>query len=76
MAQPLSGQSVHKAWFPFLAYATTDTVLWRKGEVLLVVVSRFFKFDSDNSVRFDSTPTDSTCAAIYRTRGLLLLAAQ
>jgi hypothetical protein len=76
MAQPLSGQSVHKAWFPFLAYATTDTVLWRKGEVLLVVVSRFFKFDSDNSVRFDSTLTDSTCAAIYRTRGLLLLAAQ
>ena len=76
MAQPLSGQAVHKAWFPFLAYATTDTVLWRKGEVLLVVVSRFFKFDSDNAVRFDGTLTDSTCAAIYRTRGLLLLASQ
>ena len=76
MAQPLSGQAVHKAWFPFLAYATTDTVLWRKGEVLLVVVSRFFKFDADNSVRFDGTPGDATCAAIYRTRGLLLLAAQ
>lgn len=76
MAQPLSGQAIHKAWFPFLAYATTDTVLWRKGEVLLVVVSRFFKFDSDNAVRFDGTPSDSTCAAIYRTRGLLLLASQ
>jgi len=76
MAQPLSGQAVHKAWFPFLAYATTDTVLWRKGEVLLVVVSRFFKFDADNSVRFDGTPSDTTCAAIYRTRGLLLLASQ
>lgn len=76
MAQPLSGQATHKAWFPFLARATTDTVLWRKDEVLLVVVSRFFKFDSDNSVRFDGSLTDSTCAAIYRTRGLLLLAAQ
>jgi hypothetical protein len=76
MAQPLSGQAVHKAWFPFLAYATTDTVLWRKGEVLLVVVSRFFKFDADNAVRFDGTLSDTTCAAIYRTRGLLLLASQ
>ncbi len=56
--------------------ATTDTVLWRKGEVLLVVVSRFFKFDADNAVRFDGTPSDPTCAAIYRTRGLLLLASQ
>jgi len=76
MAQPLSGGAIHKAWFPFLAYATTDTVLWRKNEVLLVVVSRFFKFDSSNAVVFTGAPGEPTCVGIYRTRGLLLLASK
>jgi hypothetical protein len=75
MAQPLSGGAIHKAWFPFLAYATSDTVLWRKNEVLLLVVSRFFKFDSSNAVVFTGAPGEPTCVALYRTRGLLLVAA-
>lgn len=72
MAQPLSGPSTHKVYFPFLAVASEDSVLYRKNEVLLVVVSRFAILDSDNVVRF--TDVDNrTCAAIYRTMGLLLL---
>ena len=75
MAQPLSGVATHKVWFPFLAQATVDTVYFRKGEVLLVVVSRYALLDGDNVVRFTSTDNE-TCAAVYRTRGLLLLASE
>ena len=75
MSQPLSGPVTHKVWFPFLAVATSDSTLWRKGEVLLVVVSRFGKLDSENTVAFlDSS--NRTCAAIYRTNGLLILASE
>ncbi len=72
-SQPLSGASAHKVWLPFLARADADSVLFRKGEVLLIVVSRFGLLDSDNVVRFTDT-NNETCAAVYRTRGLLILA--
>jgi hypothetical protein len=75
MAQPLSGLATHKVWFPFLAQATADNVYFRKGEVLLVVVSRYALLDGDNVVRFTDTDNES-CAAVYRTRGLLLLASE
>ena len=75
MAQPLSGVATHKVWFPFLAQATEDNVYFRKGEVLLVVVSRYAVLDGDNVVRFTDTDNES-CAAVYRTRGLLLLASE
>ena len=72
-AQALSNVARHKAFFPFLARATEDSVLFRKNEVLLVVVSRFAELDDENTVRFTDTD-NTTCAAIYRTRGLLLIA--
>jgi len=75
MAQPLSGPVNHKVWFPFLARANADGVLWRAGEVLLVVVSRYGNLDSDNTIRFTDTD-NKTCAAIYRTRGLFILASE
>ena len=75
MSQPLSGVATHKVWFPFLAQASADNVFFRKGEVLLVVVSRYALLDGDNVVRFVDGGTD-TCAAVYRTRGLLLLASE
>jgi hypothetical protein len=76
MAQPLSGPSVHKVWLPFLAYATDDSVLWRKNEVLLIVLTRYAELDQNNTVQFIDTAPQTTSAAIYRTRGLLLLANQ
>jgi hypothetical protein len=76
MAQPLSGPSVHKVWLPFLAYATNASVLWRKNEVLLIVLTRYAELDQNNTVQFIDTAPQTTSAAIYRTRGLLLLANQ
>lgn len=73
--QPLSGVQTHKAWFPFLAKATSDSVLYRKGEVLLIVVSRFAYLENNNLVGF-SDLGNTTCAALYRTRGCLLLASE
>ena len=75
MAQPLSGVVTHKVFFPFLARASADNVLFRKNEILLIVVSRFAVLDGDNVVRFTDTNNES-CAAVYRTRGLLLLASE
>ena len=75
MAQPLSGVATHKVWLPFLAQASEDSVFFRRGEVLLVVVSRYALLDGDNVVRFTDTD-NATCAAVYRTRGLLLLATE
>jgi hypothetical protein len=72
-AQNLSNPARHKVFMPFLARATVDTVLYRKGEVLLVVLSRFAELDDENTIRFLDTD-NRTAAAIYRTRGLLLVA--
>ena len=52
-----------------------DNVYFRKDEVLLVVVSRFAALDGDNVVRFTDSGNE-TCAAVYRTSGLLLLASE
>ena len=72
MSQPLSGVARHKVFAPFLVRATADSVLFRKNEVLLVVVSRFAELDADNTVVF--TDVDNRSAvAVYRTRNLLLL---
>jgi len=70
-AQNLSNVSRHKVFTPFLAKATTDTVLYRKGEILLVVLSRFAELDDENTIRFTDTDNRSA-AALYRTRSLLL----
>lgn len=75
MAQPLSSVATHKVWFPFLAQSTSDNVYFRKGEVLLVVVSRFAKLDGNNTVVFSDSSNES-CAAVYRTNGLLILASE
>jgi hypothetical protein len=75
MAQPLSGVAAHKVFFPFLARSADDNVYFRKDEVLLIVVSRFAILDGDNVVRFTDS-NNETCAAVYRTRGLLLMASE
>lgn len=80
LSQPMFGAVRHKVLFPFLARATETIagtnggVLYRKDEVLLIVVSRFAKLDAENNVRFTDPVADNrTCAALYRTRNLLLL---
>lgn len=77
--QPLYGATRHKTFTPFLARATEDVpgvnggLLFRKSELLLVVLSRFAELDDENTVRFvDPAASNRTLAAVYRTRNLLL----
>lgn len=74
-AQPLSNATRHKVWVPFLAVATSDSTLWRKNEILLIVVTRFAELDEENTVRFVTT-SNTTCAGIYRTGGHLMIASE
>lgn len=71
-AQPLSAPTRHKVFTPMLVAATEDNLLFRKGEVLLLVLSRFAELDGDNVVEFTDTDNRSA-AAVYRTRDLLVL---
>ena len=79
LAQHLSGAVRHKCFTPFLARAAEDVtgvaggLLFRKSELLLIVLSRFAKLDDENNVRFEDPIADNrTLAAVYRTRNLLL----
>jgi hypothetical protein len=77
MAQPMSNLVTHKSWMPFLARATEDSTLWRKDEVILLVVSRYGLLDDVNGVAFaDTVANNTTCVALYRTQGILLLASE
>jgi hypothetical protein len=58
-----------------LARASADSTLYRKGEVLLIVVSRFALLQNNNLVAFTDS-SNTACAALYRTRGCLLLASE
>jgi len=80
MSQPLSGATRHKVFTPFLARIVEDQpgveggLLFRRNEVVLVVLSRFAELDDENTVRFiDPTSSNRTAAGIYRTRNLLLI---
>lgn len=78
LAQPLTGATRHKAFVPFMARAIEDVtgqeggIIFRKGELLLMVVSRYAKLDTENNVLFESGRDDTT-VAVYRTKNLLLV---
>ncbi|MBD3261956.1 MAG: hypothetical protein GF334_09900 [Candidatus Altiarchaeales archaeon] len=72
-AQPLSGAVRHKVFLPFLARAKEETTLFRKNEVLLIVLTRWAEKDDENVIRFADTDNRS-CAALYRTKRLLIVA--
>jgi hypothetical protein len=78
LSQPLHGSTRHKVMVPFLAKAIEDVpgaddgVLYRKGELLLVVLTRFAEMDDENNVRFLDL-NNRAAAALYRTRNLLLV---
>ena len=76
MAQPLSGAARHKVFTTVLARSTQRTLLFRKGELLLIVIARSAELDSNNKVILaDSAPSFSfTVASVYRTKNLLLTA--
>jgi len=78
-SQPLFGATRHKCFVPFLARAVEDVsgvaggLLFRKSELLLVMLSRFAELDDENTVRFvDPIANNRMSVAVYRTRNLLL----
>jgi hypothetical protein len=70
-AQPLTGVTRHKAFTAALARATTDTALYRAGEVLLLVFGEFLSLSDQNAVVFPTTNTRSN-VAVYRTTNLFV----
>lgn len=72
MAQPLSNPVRHKVFTPILVRALESCPLFRAGEVLLVVLSRWSALDSLNSTEM-ATSNNRGCAAIYRTKNLWVL---
>jgi len=76
MTQPLSGAVRHKVFTTILARSKQRTLLFREGELLLVVFSRFAELDADNKMVLADPTVGSimNVAAVYRTRNLLLTA--
>jgi hypothetical protein len=66
-------------FFPLLAriveevHATNGNgLLFRKNEIVLMVLVRTAVLDDENNVRFTDA-SNTTCAALYRTRNMLLV---
>jgi len=72
IAQPLFGPTRHKVFQSMLVRSAVDTLLFRRGELILMVISRFAELDQDNKLAFTDSPSIRTAAALYRTRNLLL----
>jgi hypothetical protein len=77
MGQEHSGAIRHKVYTPFLASVSVEVpgvnggLLFRKNEMVLVVLSRFASFDAENNIWFlDSN--NQTMAAVYRTKNMIL----
>lgn len=71
LSQSHSGVVRHKVFYPVLARSLQDSRLFRKGELLMIVFCRFGECDDDNTVRFSESDTQ-TCAAVYRTKDMLM----
>jgi hypothetical protein len=78
-AQSLSQTARHKVFTAFLARVTeeskgaNDGLLFRKNEIVMVVLSRIAEVDKENTIRFTTTD-NRTCASVFKTKNLLLLA--
>lgn len=73
MGQPMSNVVRHKVFVPCLVRALQDSALFRKDEVLLVILTRWAVLDAENTVKFTDSGSTSG-AAVYRTKNLLLVA--
>jgi len=76
-AQTLSGPVRHKTFTSMLARVAEEAVgtqggmLFREGEIVLVVFNNLYVVDDENIVRFIDTG-NRTCAGVYKTRGILM----
>jgi hypothetical protein len=73
MAQGLSNITRHKVFVPTLVRARQDSVLFRKDEILLLVLSRWARLDAWNTIEFADTESTSG-VGVFRTKNLLMTA--
>ena len=72
-ATPLSDPKRHKVMLPMIAEMASDTPLGFRGQLVMVVLSRWADFDENNSFGFDSNlAVNTTTASVYRIKGNLL----
>jgi hypothetical protein len=72
MAQGMSNVVRHKVFVPALCRSLQDSVLFRKDEILLVVMTRWARLDANNVVSFDDNSEATTGVGVFRTKNLLL----
>lgn len=73
LAEVLSDPKKHKNVLPILCELTVDGPVGKKGQLVLVVLSRWAVFDDSNSILFDQNAVNNTStASIYRLKGNLL----
>ena len=73
MAQGMSNVVRHKVFQPVLVRAMQDSVLFRKDEVLLLVLTRWGVLDAFNTLEF-ADAEGNTGVGIFRTKNLLMIA--
>jgi hypothetical protein len=72
-AQPLSDARIHKVLMPVLMETVQDSLVGRKGTLVLVVFSRWVTSDNENSIRFNPDLNENTTSAsVFRLNGNLL----
>lgn len=72
MAQGMSNVVRHKVFTPALVRSRQDSALFRKDEVLLLVITRWARLDADNTLSFDDNTEATTGVGVFRTKNLLL----
>jgi hypothetical protein len=70
MAQGLSAPVRHKTFTSALVKSKQDSALFRQGEILLLVLSRYAEFDENNEIKLTDSDNRSG-VAIFRTKNLL-----
>jgi hypothetical protein len=73
MAQGMSNVVRHKVFMPALVRARQDSVLFRKDEVLLLVLTRWGRLDANNDLTF-ADAGGLTGVGVFRTKNLLMVA--
>jgi hypothetical protein len=69
--QPLSDERVHKVVLPAVMETVSDSVLGKKGTLLMVLFVRWANFDAENSIKFLAL-NNTTVASVFRLSGNLL----
>jgi len=73
MAQGMSNVVRHKVFTPALVRARQDSVLFRKDEMLLLVITRWAVLDANNDLTF-ADAGGNTGVGVFRTKNLLMVA--